>query len=455
MQYSTNRIFICFIVILTCITSCRKYLDQKPDQSLAVPNSTKDFQSLLDNNTMLRGAQGSLEVSSDDYFLLFSDYIGRPDPVKNTHIWKKDSLFQPGTNNDWTNNYNKLFTINTVLDNIDKIRKTSNLEDWSNIKGSALFLRAYLYLHLVSIFSPAYDPATSLTDLGVTLRLNANFNEVSVRSTLQQTYDQIIQDLNDAIPLLPVTPIHKIRPSRPAAYGLLARTYLFMRNYEMALINADACLRLYNTLIDYNDLDTNATAPIASNNPEVIFQISTAPQPLSAPRTKIDSNLYKSYQADDLRKTIFFRSTAVDQYTFKGSYDGSNSNSTWFCGIAADEIYLVRAECYARKGNLAEAKFDLDTLMKKRWKSTVAYPDFNPATPDDALKIILDERRKELLFRGIRWMDIKRRNKEGANIVLKRVLNGVGYLLLPNDKRYALPIPEDVISFTGMPQNPR
>jgi hypothetical protein len=58
-------------------------------------------------------------------------------------------------------------------------------------------------------------------------------------------------------------------------------------------------------------------------------------------------------------------------------------------------------------------------------------------------------------MRGLRWMDIKRLNKDGAKITLTRNVEGNTYTLPPNDLRYALPIPEEVISLTGMPQNIR
>lgn len=58
-------------------------------------------------------------------------------------------------------------------------------------------------------------------------------------------------------------------------------------------------------------------------------------------------------------------------------------------------------------------------------------------------------------MRGLRWMDLKRLNKDSANIILTRQVNGQTYTLQPNDLRYALPLPEDIIQITGMQQNPR
>jgi len=73
----------------------------------------------------------------------------------------------------------------------------------------------------------------------------------------------------------------------------------------------------------------------------------------------------------------------------------------------------------------------------------------------DALQKVLTERRKQLVMRFVRWMDIKRLNKEGASITLKRIINGQLYSLPPNSNLYALAIPEDVIVLSGIQQNPR
>ena len=242
-----------------------------------------------------------------------------------------------------------------------------------------------------------------------------------------------------------------------------------MRMYDSCFKYTDLTLQLKDTLFDFNNF---STAQLANNfpfsilglgtyaNPEIIFASRfSPPTPLSQSRVRIDSLFYKSYAANDRRRESFYRVNSVisgvNTYTFKGSYEGSAS---YFSGISTNELYLMRAECYARMpGKISEAMNDLNKLMKKRItnNSTTPYQNITAATEQEALTKILTERRKELPFRGLRWMDIKRLNKEGANIILVRNMNGQTYTLQPNHIRYALPIPESVIALSGMQQNPR
>jgi hypothetical protein len=155
---------------------------------------------------------------------------------------------------------------------------------------------------------------------------------------------------------------------------------------------------------------------------------------------------------------MFYKASGTSgQQTFIGTYTGGTTGggiSKAFGGIATDEVYLTRAECYARTGNVASAMSDLNKLMLARWKTGTFVP-FTAANAGDALAMILMERRKETPFRGLRWLDLRRLNSEGANITLTRNINGQQYTLPPNDPRYALSIPTDIIALTGMAQNER
>jgi hypothetical protein len=94
---------------------------------------------------------------------------------------------------------------------------------------------------------------------------------------------------------------------------------------------------------------------------------------------------------------------------------------------------------------------DLNTLLIKR--HSPAFIPLTASSAQEALDIVLMERRKELLMRGIRWSDIKRLNKESRNIIPTRVINNQIYTLAPNEDRYALPLPTDIVNLTGIAQN--
>jgi hypothetical protein len=165
----------------------------------------------------------------------------------------------------------------------------------------------------------------------------------------------------------------------------------------------------------------------------------------------IDSLLYQSYAITDLRKSVFFNTTQGLPRR-KNFYDGTSA--TLYTGLAVDEVYLNYAECLARSGNKTTAMQLLNKLLAYRTVDTAFIP-LQAATAQAALSLILVERRKELVMRGIRWSDIRRLNKEGYAITPKRSVSNHSYLLPPNSKLYTLPIPTEVILMSGVAQNER
>ena len=98
---------------------------------------------------------------------------------------------------------------------------------------------------------------------------------------------------------------------------------------------------------------------------------------------------------------------------------------------------------------------DLNTLLRTRW-ITGAYTDMTATSADDALVKVLTERRKELVFRNVRWSDLRRLNMETRfQKTLTRTAGAQTFTLPPNDPRYVLLIPGDVITYSTLTQNPR
>jgi len=447
-------VFLLIAIAFSCsFLSCKKYLDKKSDSSLTVPKTLDELQGLFNDaqkmNFNLTPSMG--ESSADDYFLTQTSYDYLPTQPKEIYTW---TLKVYNYANDWSANYLPVYNANFTLETLDKIPRTaSNQTQWNQLKGYALFTRAFSFLNLAWEYAKAYDKSSSENDLGIVLRTTSDFNKPSKRASVEDTYRQIISDAEESAQLLPDVSANVLLPSRAASYGLLARTFLSMGQFDSALNYSTLCLNIKNDLLDYNDVSLTVNIPFTNfDNPEVIYytEMNTYNTNHYSFTGFIDTTLYSMYKDDDLRKIGYFR-FYNGYYRFKGAY---TANSIYlFTGIATDEILLIRAECHARLGDIENAMKDLNTLMKRRWSNTVDYPEITATTSVEAINKILLERRKELLMRGIRWSDIKRLNKQGQNIIPKRNINGEILSLSANDKRYALPLPADIITSTGMVQN--
>jgi starch-binding outer membrane protein, SusD/RagB family len=443
------------LLMLVLTSSCTKdFLDKKPDKSQVVPTTIADFDAMLNNSDVMNNMYPSIHIVTGDELFVPDDLYGSITDVtaKNAYVWSRE-LFNENEMNDWSFPYVIVFNSNVILEQLDKaVIDDYSVTDKDRIKGSALFLRGTAFYSVAQLFAKPYDAASASTDAGIPLRLASDLNENSTRSSVKETYDRIISDLTKAAWLLPAQANYKSQPIKAAAYGMLARTFLSMRLYEKAGLYADSSLQLQNDLMDFNELDLSATSPIPLYNNEVIFHINLpGKQAFSRSRGRIDSTLYKSYEPNDLRKVTFFNVLDSNIVNFRGSYTGT---STLFGGLATDEMYLIRAESNARKGNVDEALNDLNSLLEKRFIAGTFVP-LTAGTPEEALELVLTERKKELLFRGLRWTDLRRLNKEDRfSTTIRRVVNGQEYLLLPNDSRYVFPIPAGVIKNTGMSQNP-
>lgn len=457
-----KKILMVYLTISAFLLSCKKsvFLDAIPDQALVVPVSLQDYQAILDNDNIMNGSSrldgltpGFEEVGTDDYYAL-PDISSLDIAYINLYSWNNN--VSSGKFNDWNFGYRCAFYANEVLDGLSKMDESKAQQaQYNQLKGSALFYRSHIFYHLAQVFAPVYDSASARADWGIPLQTSSDINAPVKRATLYDTYQRILLDLQTALPLLPTQPLYKTRPSKPAVYGLIAKVYLSMSDYNNALLYADSCLQLQKTLLDYNEVynkSNSATYPFDRFNNDVIFHSVMDQLTMTGiGLCRVDSTLYNSYDGKDIRKKIFFTNRG-DSWSFRGSYDHSSRS---FTGITTDEMYLIRAEGYARQGKVREALGDLNTLLKTRWFNG-QFKDISAISAEEALQVILAERRKELVFRGTRFTDLRRLNKEGAGITLTRVIGNQVFTLAPNSLFYTFLIPAGIISFNpGMPQNPR
>jgi hypothetical protein len=444
------------LLFLAIFQSCGKeWLEVKPDKSLIVPKSVEDYQKLIDNSSLFNNGQsiGMGEIGAGDFYLVFAGWESLFNKQeKSAYIWAPTENFY-GTEQsvDWVNGYRRILNANVILEGINKVRSTSSeQQSWNNVKGSALFFRAFDYFNLAQEYCIGYDLNTASTNLGLPLRTEYDVNVKVQRSNLQQTYDRIIGDLLLAVDLLGTSPAYKTRPSKQAVYALLARVYLVMEKYQEAGYYSDLALQVQSDLLDYKTLNDKSPYPLERFNVEVIFQSTFFYGTFSTSRLIVKSELYDSYSNNDCRKYLYFMANTYGM-TFRGSYSGDRN---LFGGLTTGELYLIRAEARVRNNQIELALADLNLLRKKRWKSN--YQDLTGNNALNVLKLILQERQRELAFRGIRWTDLRRLNKDDQfAVTLTRTMDGTTYKLLPNDKKYVIPIDEEELRLGGIEQNER
>ncbi len=441
------------------LSGCMKdYLEEKRDKSQVIPVSLKDYQMILEHNKMNNMYPVLGEVGSDDYYIAQTQWEGLSDPVqKNAYVWA-DEVFEESRSIDWNNGFEKILLTNFVIEGVRDMEYPARDASFHHtVLGSGYFLRALTYFKLAQLFCKQYDAKTADKDLGMPLRTSPNINKHFPRATVGDTYRFILDDLREANGLLPLTAELNTRPSKVAALGALAMVYHQMEIYENAAIYADSALRIHAALIDYNTVDVGLASPFplyGQGNPEIVFYSSMGYMAILAnARLTVDSTLYGMYESTDLRKRAYFTtngSRIVPKPLYFGQPDG------FFCGITTAELLLIRAESRTRLGNREGAIEDLNRLYTHRYTSGNAPKIASDISNGALLEKIRVERRKELVFRGRRWSELRRLNKTPETATsIRRKLGNEEYQLPVGSAKWTWPIPSNAITLGGYEQNER
>lgn len=460
-----NKIFT--LVIIVFLQACNSsFLDVKPSKQTIVPVTLEDYGLLLDNENVF-GMSGAITlnfIGSDEYYLQDAIYNSLPTQTANlfqkqAYTWEKDIYTGDELRTDWSEAYAAILRCNVVLDGIENMDiSAEQLKRYQEIKGSALFMRAYNYYGIAQVYCDAYHKETASQKLGLPLRKSADPTLNIQRSTLEETYTFMISTLQEALSLLPPKRVKMtmVEPTQQAVHALLTRIYMQQGEYELAAKHAKASLNIDNTLLDYADHESGAAVPFplyGEGNTEILFYNNVGSMLTYAqPRMNVSEEFLDLYLEGDLRKALFFTlySGAI---VFKGTYSGRAN--LWFSGLARDEVYLNLAESLVRNGDLNESMNYLNSLRSKRIDKDV-YQPFETTDQDELLRFILDERKRQLYFRGTHWEDVRRLNKdERFHRPLVRKIGGDTYTLEPNSPRFAWPIPPAAIQNGGYEQNTR
>lgn len=447
-------VYIVSLGILNLTVSCSKdWLEEKRDIKLIVPTTLNDMDLLLNADIFQSDGRGATETSCDDYEFTTEQYNSLYNAFdRDLIIWKTQEFPRFGILvwDEWDMAYSQIQVCNVVLNSLSKITRTNNnKEQYDKIQGTALYHRSKQFLNLALTFCKYYDENTAKTDLGIPLKLTEDIDEEIDRGSLKNTYARIVSDLRESATLLPSVSTLNTQITKAGAYGLLARAFLYMDDYKQASSNADSSFKYHPYIENFNEVDMSSDYPFHDISREIhLYSMQSKYSPNSI-TGRISQSLIDSYEANDLRKQVFFKLQNDGKYTFKGSFTGQ-----LFSGTSTGEILLIASECRARLGDQEGAKEKIKLLLQNRYKTGTDIP-MPLKNTNDILSYVLLERRKELVTRGLRWQDLKRLNNDPnfAKTLIRRI-GGNTYTLPPKDPRYVMRIPQYIINYNHIIQNP-
>ncbi|NLR64484.1 RagB/SusD family nutrient uptake outer membrane protein [Chitinophaga varians] len=481
-----KKIFILLMtgISLTMLSACNKYLDIKP-KGYTIPEYFDDYQKLMNSTSLVAAVAAYPAYITDDVEGGEDNDVNQQASYSFLSVYKRNLYnFSPGqildqNDNDpqWNPTYANIFTCNTVINNVMKVADATE-QDKKRLRAQAQVARAFEYLTLVNIYAEQYDPANASAALGVPLVLTEDITQPYERRSVAAVYAQIKQDLEEALPNLPDNVPNTLKPAKSAAYGLLSRVNLYMADYKAALDNANKALAVNNTLMTYSSYDVQkgtwsrvynpmdkSVFPDGHLNKETVwFRRGTPSSSSIFTEVYASQDLIGVYQKDlpagatDKRFSLFYCNGEAlfgpNKILFPGrvlwaAYVDFN------LGVGTPELYLNAAEAEARTGNKDRALQLINTLRNSR---IVNNQPLVASDNEAALRLVLDERRRELALMGYyRLADLKRLNKDARFAkTVTHTHNGQTYTLPANDKRYVFPVPPKVLAMNpGIPQYER
>lgn len=354
----------------------------------------------------------------------------------------------------WKNGYNVINNINEILYYGPQLRETfpQQASDVNNVLAQAYFMRALMHLQLCLCYGQNYHFTEDASHLGIPVVDHIlSLTERIGRDKLSGVYSSITGDLEKALTLFPSEADYSsVYFSSPlAAKALLARVYLYMGDWGNAEKYSSEVMasKQLTPKEKYKEM-------FCSRNPSADesvfrfngFQLGKSSYKLyyyAEPKAR-PSMRVKSLLADDadVRRTLLSNGSQYGDVVMKYACteNVSSEEDRYYNPIVlrVSEMYLIHAEACCEQNRLGDAAADLKALQARARGVSAGSVALEYTTKDELLKLVEDERIRELCFEGHRLWDLTRRHKDllrtddNTSLVRK-----VAY----PDYRFVLPIP--------------
>lgn len=434
-------------------TACN-YLEIEPVGKV-IPHKTSEYRGLL-----TEGYFRFPYTDSKTYTCLLSDEIGyfhesafymasEAVALSYNYTWQYGTQMREFPYDKY---YRGIFQANAVIDGVMDSDSDSS-EPKEQILGEAYALRAYAHFDLVNLYGKAYDPETAPTDRGVPVSTYIDIEQKYRPTNVAAVYKQILEDIEQAERLMSIEKqpdaTLNYRFSLDALMGFKARVKLYMREWQEAYDTATSLLPKYE-LVDLNNPPQADSLPWQAASKEMVLAWE---RPFSGGSGDL---IYASVLSD---KIMGLLDAATDnRRTYLAAVNTYDENwnpillgyrpdrkSTDRVSIRIAEMYLIAAEAGSYlPAELNNAKEYLLTLKAARLKPEAMDAQrtkVRAMTAEQLRAEVADERARELLLEGHRWMDLRRTTRPA----ITKTHNGSTYTLNEGDSRYTLPFPQSAI----------
>lgn len=425
---------VLLLLVLTISACDDSVLNLTPESTLTEINFYKKAQDLngavlgIYNQYQTRKQRdwAVLEMPTDNIHRTGYFNIGGLDELNTLAFSSENQLFT----GFWTSTYNGIFRANAALANIDTPTDYA-VGQKEQLTGEARFMRALLYFDLVRMFGGVPK---------VTTTLSVEESKSIARSSEEEIYAMVIEDLKAAVDLLPLKgKIATGRASKGAAVGLLGKVYVYRKDWNNAKTYLDMMSGYgYELQSDYVSLWKEAT----EDNNEVVFSMKyiggTNGQTLSTDLlpffgvTGIAASggenvfpswsMMKKFLPQDSRKAATFteywkspKSPAdapENWYPYISKFavpHTVNSSGLDIPVIRYADILLLRAEVLYALNQPEDALTELNKVRARAFKGAAFnYKLSDIATPETFTDKLLLERQLEFVLENERWFDLVR-----------------------------------------------
>ncbi|GGH28719.1 RagB/SusD family nutrient uptake outer membrane protein [Sphingobacterium alkalisoli] len=451
MKIKRITIYSVAVIILMSVVSCREYVEIDTYGTRTL-KKTNDYQYLVNN-------KGNFETTSILPILSSDDLDGKPSvsavnqwnqQYLNAFLWSESFFGDDQQDIGWVNLYKHIYIANEILSGVMDSEDGSTSQK-QVIAAEAKVHRAFAYFSLANQYAAIYNPSSASSQEGLPLLLTPDLFQNLNRVSLQRIYDQILDDLLTSLDALPSSSTLNHHPSKIAVYLLLSRVNLTMRNFEEAGKYADMALALNPQLLNLEDY-VSEIYPQPLKDPEILLSKLTAGS-ITGP---INPELIGIYDDKDLRLTYFLENNA-SLGGFKYMKPTKSGSFYAVVGLSTPEIYLNRAEVYARNNDATKVVEMLNAVRQKRFKASDYIALTVSDVQTDLLQSVINERRREFVGTDLRWYDMRRFTLDGSYFkTVVREYNGQTVSLEATSPRLVFPIEQKVLDFNPeIGQNPR